>query len=167
MRRSGFTLLELILVMVVAVTLCAVILPRFSDSFPSLQLSRSTDRVFAWARKARSEAAITGLRQRLVIDPQQGTFGIAFEAKPFQEAGKFVPVEGIWAEDALSDWVKFEKLDGLDPDPHSGHLKVLEFRPDGTTSDAALLLSNGRERRLIKVVGSTSKITLEDASGMQ
>ena len=162
-HRSGFTLLELILVMVIAITLCAVIGPRFSDSFPALELSRSTDRIFAWARKARSEAALTGLRQRLTFDPRKHSFWIQFEENPFQNPGKFVPLQGDWGEDSIPDDVNFEKLEGLDPDPDNGSLKILEFRPDGTTSDATIVLSNGHDRRAIHVVGSSSKMSLEDS----
>jgi Tfp pilus assembly protein FimT len=162
--RSGFTLLELILVMVIAITLCAVIGPRFTDSFPALELGRSADRIFAWARKARSEAALTGLRHRFVFDPPRHSFWIEREANPFRDPGKFVPLQGDWSEDSIPDEVTFEALEGLDPDPAHAALKVLEFRPDGTTSDARIVLSNGRDRRTIVVVGSTSKMALDPGS---
>ena len=42
-RRQGFTLIELILVMVVVFTLATVVVPRFSDFFPSLQVRKTTE----------------------------------------------------------------------------------------------------------------------------
>jgi Tfp pilus assembly protein FimT len=43
--------------MVVIFTLATVVAPRFSDFFPSLQVRKSTEHLFAWARKARADAA--------------------------------------------------------------------------------------------------------------
>src|SRR5262245_26412005 len=56
--EGGFTLVELILVMIVVFTLATVVVPRFSDFFPSLQVRKSTEQLMAWARKARADAAL-------------------------------------------------------------------------------------------------------------
>src|SRR5205807_8050191 len=122
-------LIELILVMIVIVTLATIIVPRFSDSFPSLQVRTSTERLFAWVRKARSDAALTGTRQRLLMDPANRKFWIEYEARPIKDPGKFTKLSGSWREDLLPEEVSFETIEGAETDPNG--MRYLEFRPDG------------------------------------
>ena len=162
--RSGFTLIELILVMIVIFTLATIIAPRFTDSFPSLQVRTSTERLFAWARKARADAAITGSRQRLVMDSAKKTFWVEYEARPIKEPGKFTKLSGAWGEGALPDEVAFETIDGPETDPGNSSIRYLEFRPDGTSADATIILSNvNGDRQTLRVEAATSKVYIEQA----
>src|SRR5262245_4331038 len=92
----GMTLLELVLVMMVILTLAAVVAPRFSDFFPSLQVKSAANVLLATAGKARADAVLTGVRHRLVVDGAAKTFWIALEAKPMKEPGKFEKIGGAW-----------------------------------------------------------------------
>jgi Tfp pilus assembly protein FimT len=142
--------------------LAAVVAPRFSDFVPSLRVKKTADSLFGWAQKARADAATTGLRHRLVFEPQANRFWIDYEARPFRDPGKFTRLAGAWEEETISDDVKLETLDGLEPDPDNPALKVLEFRPDGTTADAKIVVANDRDDRVtIKVVASTGRISME------
>jgi type II secretory pathway pseudopilin PulG len=163
-RVPGFTLIELILVMIVVFTLAAIIAPRFTDSFPALQVRTSTERLFAWARKARADAALTGSRQRLVMDSAKKKFWLEVEARPLKEPGKFTKLSGAWGEGLLPEEVAFETIDGPETDPGNSAVRTLEFRPDGTTSDATIILSNENgDRQTLRVEGATSKIYIEQA----
>src|SRR6185295_259193 len=119
-RRGGFTLVELILVMIVIFTLATVVAPRFSDFFPSLQVRTSTEHLFAWARKARADAAVTGVRQRLVLDSSKRTYWIEYEARPIKDPGKFTMLSGAWGEETLPEEIAFETIDGAATDPANG-----------------------------------------------
>src|SRR2546421_289098 len=161
-RGAGMTLIELILVMIVIFTLATIIVPRFSDSCLSLQVRTSTERLFAWARKARTDAALTGTRQRLVMDSTKRKFWIEYEARPIKDPGKFTPLSGSWGEDFLPEQVSFETIEGAETDP-SG-LRYLEFRPDGTSTEATIVLSNENgDRQTLRVEGATSKVYVEQA----
>jgi len=163
-RRAGFTLIELILVMVVIFTLATIIAPRFSDSFPSLQVRTSTERLFAWARKARSDAALTGSRQRLILDSAKKKFWLEYEARPIKEPGKFTKLTGAWGEGWIPDEVSFETIEGAETDPNNSAVRYLEFRPDGTSSEATVILSNENgDRQTLRVEAATSKIYIEQA----
>jgi len=163
-RRSGFTLIELILVMVVIFTLATIVAPRFSDSFPSLQVRTSTERLFAWARKARTDAALTGCRQRLLMDSSKKKFWIEIEARPLKEPGKFTKLSGAWEEVQLPDEVLFELIEGAETDPSNSALRYLEFRPDGTSTEGTIMLSNENgDRQTLRVEAATSKIYVEQA----
>ena len=156
------TLIELILVMMILVTIAAVAAPRFSDSFPSMQVRKSADQVFAWARKARAEAALTGARQRLVFNPEKRKYWLAYEAKPLKEPGKFTTLDGAWSEEILPGEVVFESLEGAQEDPDSAEARYLEFRPDGTCTDATIVVANDRgDRKTIRVVGASSRVSIE------
>jgi Tfp pilus assembly protein FimT len=158
-RDRGFSLLELVLVMIILFTVTGVVAPRFSDFFPSLQVNKTADHLLAWARRARTEAATTGLRQRLVIDADQRKFWIAVERDPFNEPDEFMVLPGAWGEQAFPDEVVFEELEGFTQD---GSKRSLEFLPDGTSKDAAITLGNDRgDRRVLRITGATSQATLE------
>lgn len=160
--RGGFTLLELLLVMGLIFTLASVVAPRFSDYIPALRVQKSADRLFAWAQKARADAATTGVRQHLVFDLQAKSYWIEIEARPFSEPDVFSPLGGAWEEEKLFEGVDFDSLQGLESDPNGASRRFLEFLPDGTTTDATLGLSNDRgDRVTIKVVGATSRISIE------
>jgi hypothetical protein len=148
--------------MIVIFTIATVVAPRFSDFFPSFQEKKSMEHLMAWARKARADAAVTGHRQRLVVDGNNRKFWIEYEARPVKEPGKFVLLSGAWGEEQLPDSVMVESTEGLQDSPMGQGLKYLEFRPDGTTTDASIILANDRgDSHKLKIEGATSKITIE------
>jgi hypothetical protein len=145
--------------MIVIFTIATVAAPRMTDFFPSLQVRKTTDRVFAWARKARADAALRRSAHRLVIDPATRKYWIEYEPRPLKEPGKFEELGGTWQPEETPEGVEFESLDGLKS--KSGR-KVLEFQADGTTDDATIILANDRgDRRTIKVTGATGRIVIE------
>ena len=158
-RRGGFTLIELILVMIVLFTIAAVVAPRFSDFFPSFQVRKSSEQILAWARKARADAAVTGVRQRLVIDPATRKYWIEYEARPMKEPGKFTLLSGAWGEETLPEGVTFESIETTGSDATRSAMKILEFLTDGTSSEATVILSNDSgDRQTVRVEGATSKV---------
>jgi Tfp pilus assembly protein FimT len=162
-RRSagGFTLIELILVMIVVFTLAAIVAPRFSDFFPSYQVRKTSERLFAWARKARADAAVTGIRHRLILDPTEKKYWIEYEARPIKEPGKFTLLAGAWGAETLPDAVAFESIDSSGTDPSNATLRFVEFRPDGTSTAATVILSNENgDRQSMKVEAESSRISL-------
>jgi Tfp pilus assembly protein FimT len=164
-RRGGFTLVELILVMIVVFTLATVVVPRFSDFFPNLQVRKSTEQLMAWARKARADAALTGARQRLLLDIANREYWIEYEARPIKEPGKFVKLSGSWTADRLPESVTFELIEGAETDTTNSALRYIEFRPDGTSSDATVTISNDAgDRQVLRVEPTTSKISIAQAA---
>lgn len=164
-RRGGFTLIELILVMIVVFTLATVVAPRFSDFFPSFQVRKSTDQLMAWARKARADAALTGTRQRLYLDATNREYWIEVESRPIKEPGKFVKLSGAWNPETLPQAVVFETVEIKEAETESGAVKYIEFRPDGTSSEATVTISNDvGDRQVLRVEAATSKIFIEQAA---
>ena len=163
-RRRGFTLIELILVMIVIFTLATIVAPRFSDFFPSYQVRKSTEHLMAWTRKARADAAVTGIRQRVVLDTKTRKFWIEYEARPIKEPGKFVLLSGAWGEEQLPEAVTFESVEGAESATTGDGLKYLEFRPDGTSSEATIILTNDSgDTQTLRIEGATTKIYIKPA----
>ncbi|MBI3856188.1 MAG: prepilin-type N-terminal cleavage/methylation domain-containing protein [Planctomycetes bacterium] len=161
-RRAGFTLIELILVMIVIFTLATVVAPRFSDFFPAFQVRKSTEQLFAWSRKARADAALTGIRQRLILDLAKRRYWIEYEARPIKEPGKFTALSGAWTPETLPEAVAFESAEGAETDPSNASLRYIEFRPDGSSSEATVVLSNDSgDRQTLRIEGATSKVYIE------
>ena len=155
------TLLELILVMIMLTVLAGIILPRMSDFFPALQVRESTDLVFAWARKARADAALTGARHRLVFDAAGKTYWISYEPRPLSEPGVFEVMPG-WEGQDIPDGVTLEGVDKLEADSSNEGLYYFEFRPDGTAEGGTVQLKNDRgDKRTVRVEKATSQVTVE------
>ncbi len=160
--RRGFTLVELILVMIVIFAVAAVVGPRYTDFFPSFQLKKSTEHLLAWARKARADAATTGTRQRLMLDIDHRKYWIENEPRPIKDPGTFVPLGGSWGEETFPDPVRFDSIKGAETDSANAGIRYVEFRPDGTSTDATVILVNeAGEQQTLRIVGTSSKITIE------
>src|SRR3972149_7029108 len=85
-RVGGFTLYEVIVVLVVLVVLAGIVAPSFGRVLPSVKVSKSADEFLATAEKARTDAALTGRRHRLRIEkeavPPEERPGYWFEYEP-------------------------------------------------------------------------------------
>jgi Tfp pilus assembly protein FimT len=159
-RRRGATLLEMVLVMMVIFTLAAVVAPRFSDFFPALQLRETANTLLATAGKARADAALTGSRHRLVVDPAARRFWIAYESSPVKEPGQFEKLGGAWPEEELPRDVVLEAFEGFDSDKDAK--RFVEFRPDGSAKEASITLANANgDRRRLKISAATGAARLE------
>jgi prepilin-type N-terminal cleavage/methylation domain-containing protein len=159
----GFTLLELILVMMVVFTLAAVVAPRFSEFFPSLQVRTAADRLLAWSGKARAEAALTGVRHRLVINAGAREFWIEWEPKPLKEPGKFERLLGAWDKETLPTDVVFETFKGFETHPDAPAAQYLEFDPDGSAAEASVDVANDRgDRRTLRVAAATGSASISN-----
>ena len=157
--QAGFTLVELILVMIVIFTVAMVVAPRYTDFFPSFQVKKSAEHLLAWARKARAEAAITGTRHRLILDDKPRRYWLESEPRPLKDRGTFLPLGGSWGEELLPQGVSFESLDGVQMDAMSGGRRYVEFLPDGTCTEVTIILVNDRgDRETLRTEPTSSKI---------
>jgi Tfp pilus assembly protein FimT len=144
--------------MIILFVVAGVAAPRFSDFFPALQVGTTAGRIVAWARKARSDAALTGAAYRLVFDEEGKRYWLEFQRRPFLEPELFERVGGSWDEEPIPEDVILEGLDALEEE---GGFRYLEFRPDGTAEDVEFAVTNDRgDRRTIRVVRSTGQVTV-------
>jgi len=117
--RGGFTLLELILVMVIICTVLAMAAPSLRGFFASRQTTDAAAQMVALAQYARAQATAQGTTYRLNVDTQAGKYWLtsqtagAFVALPSEFGRVFLLPEGTraeWespAEASAQGWVAF------------------------------------------------------------
>jgi type II secretion system protein H len=78
-RASGFTLIELILVMALLTVMVSVAAPKLSRFFHGRTLNSEARRLLALTRSGQSRAVSEGLPMDLWVDADKRTFGLAAE----------------------------------------------------------------------------------------
>jgi len=141
-RRAGFTLLELILVMVVICTVLAMAAPSLRGFFGSRKTADESARILALIQYARSQAITEGRVYRLNFDMDQGHYwltaqdGSAFEKLKIEFGRVFAFPEGTTGQwdDQLDDATK----------------SYIEFHPTGR-ADAAVIRLTDRQGKAFDV----------------
>src|SRR3974390_2538039 len=82
--RSGFTLIELILVMTILTIAVSITAPALANFFRGRTLDSEARRLLALTRQGQSRAVSEGIPMELWINASEGTFGL--EAQPSYEA---------------------------------------------------------------------------------
>ncbi|MCP5521830.1 MAG: GspH/FimT family protein [Verrucomicrobiales bacterium] len=140
-RKAGFTLVELVLVMLLLAVVLAFAVPSLSRFTGQRVLEDETNRFLSLIRFARSEAASVGLPMMLWIDPQAQRYGIE-------------PLTGYPPrEDSLFDHELHRDITlKVDESPYSTGSQIqLVFLPDGTLGDqtpVTVVLEDQDEHRL-------------------
>jgi len=135
-RNNGFTLLELILVMVILSTVLAMAAPSLSGFFGSRQTHDTAAQILALTQLARSQAISEGIVYRLNFDTTERTYWLTA-----QKAGAFEEIEtGLGQIFALpKDMVmELEEVEQEDME------MFLEFTPQGTVTAGTIRLIDRR-----------------------
>lgn len=169
--RRGFTLAELLLVLVLAVVLAALVAPSLSGSLSRARLDGAADTVrTAWAN-ARLEAIRTGEPVAFQCRLGTGEFTLArlADAAAALEGSTEVADRRRLAADEHEDLgaVTFVQLSLGDPDLPGADPSVaacLVFGPDGATDDAFAILADDRgRRRRVVLRGLTGGAKIDEA----
>ena len=156
-RPRGFTLIELLVVVTIITVLSAGMIPVFLGNTDHMRLKASVRRMQDMMAFCRSMAAFESAAYRLNIDREVGKAWVSFEKEPIEEPGRFHPYRasgydnyrfdaGIFVADLLllgSDAAVFGEDEGAGGG--SGEELYVEFRPDGTATESALILRNDKE----------------------
>ena len=177
-RPSGFTLVEVVLVLSLLVVIAAVSIPLLNGSFSRARLNSASDLLRdAWSR-GRLAAMQSGQIQAFRFEPN----GAQFQLVPLDELSlpenSAPPTDDSDAEHSESDILRLSpsrlpdnvifaagdvaassQVAALLGSMKSGDWSApILFNPDGTTSDASLLLQNDR--------GQTIRVTLRGITGI-
>ena len=134
--NHGFTLLELILVMVILSTVLAMAAPSLSGFFGSRQTHDTAAQILALTHLARSQAISEGIVYRLNFDTVERTYWLTA-----QKAGTFEELETELGQifTLPKDMVmELEDVDEEDMD------MFLEFTPQGTVTAGTVRLIDRR-----------------------
>ena len=184
LRRPAFTLMEILLVLAIFVAVTAVSWPLLARPWAGQRLKSSADAVGAQLTRARVKAMSSGQRVEFRYSSDGRRYRTSLSdssmsspestgeptedehgAPPVQNDEKALP-EGVEIVDheAIEDTRSAAAADHLMDEPvvaMGDWSDPIFFYPDGTTSDARLLLSNEYEDRIeLLLRGLTGVVTL-------
>ena len=180
--RSGFTLIEMILVVTVLVIIAAITVPMASDVVDSHRLRASADRVRAAFAEARNNAIRSGNEYAFYCKPNYRSFFVSkfdplvktnLPAIPDEEEGtdgstdtrrNLLEIECTFAGEEISSDSRSQMFGDSDV---SGYQRIL-FYPDGTCQASRVYLKNeiGDVLR-VDVRGLTGTSTVSDFLGLE
>lgn len=106
----GFTLLELLVVLVIAVMATTLVAPGFSQVTERMALRGDSQKVAALLRFARSESIVQGSKVSIELQPETGTL-LIYSQKPTSvypvESGVDISLTGNRNESVLSNRILF------------------------------------------------------------
>jgi prepilin-type N-terminal cleavage/methylation domain-containing protein len=168
MRRSGFTILEITLVLAVFLILAAITLPSIDAMYSDLRLSAAADAIRGRWAEARARAMEDGVAYRFAVVHQTGKYRIAPDAGEHWSGGEGTLGESesppLIVEDALPQPVLFSNDDGAEGGDWS---TVAVFQPDGTAQqDVEVKFAAGSGRPLVlRLRGLTGSVTMPRENG--
>lgn len=148
-RNGGFTLYEVVIVLIVLLTVSAIVVPSFSGFLPSVRVRKAGDGLLSTIAKAHDDSVLTSRRFRIVFTKEPPAYRLEFEPDPMNEPATFVPMPGEWgAKSELPDDVAYA-IEGAQTDDETEE-EYLEFSPDGTGPEASIVFSheNGDQVRI-------------------
>ncbi len=192
-RRSGFTLFELLIVIVLIGVLAAFLWPDFGLLLRSEQLGESVVRTKALVAMCRAQAMNESKRYRITLLPD-GRMLLTRQRDPLLAPDEYVLVDDGWAridwllddvwveavlplpdgppplliDDDVIEFAEFEEF----PEPLEEPFEI-DFEPDGSTTSVRWILrtldGRGRELTLDGRLGRLAAIDAEriDADGLE
>jgi type II secretion system protein H len=135
-QHQGFTLLELILVMVILSTVLAMAAPSLRGFFASRQMQDAAAQLLTLTQLARSQAVCEGTNYRLNLDAEQGQYWLTS-----WQSGAFEKLRTEFGQVFTLPKDTVMELDGVERD---GDETFVSFAPQGTTTAARIRLVDRR-----------------------
>jgi type II secretion system protein H len=140
-RQSGFTLVELIVVMVLLLIVASMVAPRMSSFFRGRALNHEARRMLSLINYGQSRAIAEGVPVILWVDPNNSTYGLEVQSGYTQEDDRAVEYE---ADPSLT----FEIPAATEQPPESeledeqlglpDNLPAIRFTPDGFIDEVSV-----------------------------
>ena len=145
--QGGFTLLEILVVLVIATLLFTLIPPLFSGALPGVRLKGAVRDLAVVMRDVRSQAIITNTEQTIHIDTETQAYHVG-SGKP-----SALP-EGVTI--TMQPHAEETRLETAQP--------YLRFFPDGSSSGGQFILQDGSRSYQLDVDWLTGAIQIDEAS---
>jgi Tfp pilus assembly protein FimT len=153
-KKSGFTLIELVLVCVLLLVMINISIPLFRNTFYTIRIENSLRDVSQVVRYLHTRSVVEGIRYKMNFDYQNGIYWAELEEKSGYGSGAFRTMkERIGGKHKLSGGVSME-----------GDETEIFFYPDGRIDDAEVLFKDTSGLRYSLEI-SGSDVRIEDISG--
>ncbi len=144
-RQSGFTLLELVVVLAIAGFIMTVTPPLLSKAMPGLQLKSSARELAAGMRYARDRAVSGRAEMVLSVDLEQRTVTVTGRARPIRISDD-LDVAMVTAQSEVED-------------DQRGNIR---FYPDGSSTGGRITVSHGRKGYDIDLDWLTGRVSITE-----
>ena len=141
-RQSGFTLVELLVVLAIAALMMTMVPSLFSASFPGLEMKSAARRTAATLRLARESAIRQGTETELLVDVEARR--LALQGYRNLDLPKRLTVQLETANREMLD----------------DQRGVIRFFPDGSSTGGRIIVANGDHGYQIGVIWLTGRIEL-------
>ena len=133
-RQAGFTVVELLAVLVIVVLAGAVAYPRLGAAREQAALRATVLALDAQLRSARAAAVRTSTPQTVTIDMASRTYASSVEPRPR----------------TLGGWLRVS-LDGHGFETVGTSAGIISFQPDGSACDATIRVASGHRSAAVTI----------------
>lgn len=170
LARAGFTLIEIMVVVIILGIIAGVMIPNLGGSIDSTRLETASGRIAELLDYCYNAAVATGRVHGVIFSPDGRQYKVVVETPPDAENPESdqptlepVKLPGM-IESPLPDGIKLAEAAAFEEDlltTEEGEVRVLFF-PDGTTEFANLTLSDDKgAKRVVKLNGLSGTISVE------
>lgn len=142
---AGFTLLEMIVVLVIAAFAMALLMPDFSRMQEGLQLKSAARGLLSGLRHARGEAIKSGRDATMLVDVEKRIYRLSDSPREFK-LPESIDIKLLTAESELTG-------EGQG---------AIRFFPDGTSTGGRVTVSRGEKKLAVDVVWLTGRVQILD-----
>lgn len=156
-RESGFTLLELLVVLVLATLMLSLVVPRFAAVLPGVELKSYTQKTAALLRQLRSQAMAESRLVSFSVDPQDHALRVSHRADPIALPDDI----DVTLNDDGSLALGYDVVVPLSNGATSGGPSI-RFYPDGSSSGGRVRLTGSSGQYGIDVDWLTGRVRIDD-----
>jgi general secretion pathway protein H len=160
-RTSGFTLIELMLVLAIMAVSAALVVPRFADSLENVRVKTALRDASNMMRRARVHSVLERKEYLVVVDREEGT--LTLQQSETQDEEDAPTLSGMELPRGLT-------ISGMDMDfsgskkekkQEKWSKKYLTFYPMGTSSGGCLYLADSKDRHYtIEINPFTGRVSI-------
>ncbi|GGO80155.1 hypothetical protein GCM10011348_16230 [Marinobacterium nitratireducens] len=156
-RQAGFTLLELMVVLVMASLMLSLVVPRFAAVLPGVELKSYTQKTAALLRKLRSQAMAESRLVALSLDSEAHQIRVSGLDAPIAVPEDISLTLNDDGSLALGNEIVLPESFGV-----SEALPSIRFYPDGSSSGGDLTLTSAGGGYAIRVDWLTGQVSIDD-----